>query len=313
MPMRVLNTAPRLQDLTAETLRRTSRIARIQFPPDTLALKLQERLADLLEADAAFGLLLDVPVASHGMCLGASVWVFVDDQTCERFRHVPIETLDDWIVNDVLRPGTVQSSSEIARRNASEGLHMFILYFQADDAHLSDDARQRVIQAMMTGIFPRGYNLRTLTGHVRSRAQVSSGIQAGTTLLRPERLAPGPEDEILPFPVLLQAERTRVPVASWVGGAFVWSKPRFRFSPAEQRSLMLALRGLADEEIATECGISRSTVKKRWDSIFARVVDADPDMLDRAPGERLARRGREKRRVLLHYLSTHLEELRPYG
>jgi DNA-binding CsgD family transcriptional regulator len=313
--MRMLkpNTAPRLQDLTVRTLSRTNRIAGIQFPPDALALKLQERLTELLEADAAFGLLLDIPVGSNGMCLAASAWVFVDDETCQRFRDVPIESLDDWIVSDVLRLGTVQSSSEIARRNASEGLHMLILYFQADDAHLSDDARRHVIQAMMADVFPRGYNLRTLTGHVRYRSQVSSGIQAGTTLLRPERLAPGSEDE-LPLPALLHVERTRVPVASWIGGAFVWSQPRFRFSPAEQRSLMLALRGLSDDEIATECGISRSTVKKRWDSIFGRVAEAEPEMFDTPSAERSApRRGREKRSVLLQYLSTHPEELRPYG
>ena len=314
--MRILkpNTAPRLQDLTVRTLSRTNRIARMQFPPDALARRFQERLAVLLEAEAAFGLLLDVPVGGYGMCLGASAWVFVNDQTYERFRDVPIESLDDWIIDDLLRPSIVQSSAEIARRNAREGLHMFVLYFQADDAHLSDDARLHVIQAMMTDVLPRGYNLRTLTGHARYRSQVSSGIQAGTTLLRPERLAPGSEDELLTLPALLQAERARVPVASWIGGAFVWSQPRFRFSPAEQRSLMLALRGLSDEEIATECGISRSTVKKRWDSIFERVTEAEPEMFDTQSAERSAqRRGREKRSVLLHYLSTHPEELRRYG
>lgn len=148
---------------------------------------------------------------------------------------------------------------------------------------------------------------------VRYRSQVSSGIQAGTTLLRPERLAPGSEDELLPLPALLQAERTRVPVASWIGGAFVWSKPRFQFSPTEQRSLMLALRGLSDEGIATAGGISRSTVKKRWDSIFGRVAEADPEMFDTPSAERSTpRRGREKRGLLLHYLRTHPEELTPY-
>jgi DNA-binding CsgD family transcriptional regulator len=310
-----LNTSsPRLRDLTPQTLERTDPIARIQFPSVGLARKLQERLADLLRAGAAFGAVLEVPLGLEGVCLGAATWVFVDDLTCDRFRDVPIESLDDWIVNDVLRPGTVHSVSEIARLNASDGLHLFLLYFQADDAHLSDDGRLRVIQAMMADLFPRGYNLRTLTGHVRYRAQVTSGIQAGATLLRPKYLAPGPEDEVLPFPALMQAERNRISVASWIAGAFAWSRPRFNFSLAEQRSLTLALRGLSDEEIATECRISRSTVKKRWDSLLRRVVEVDRNLFDSAPADRSDhRRGREKRRVLLHYLSSHPEELTPHA
>jgi hypothetical protein len=306
--------SPKLQDLSLQTLERTDPIARTLFPPVTLALTLQQRLAALLHAHAAFGTLLEVPLGAEGVCLGAAAWVFVNDQTYERFRDVPIESLDDWIVNDVLRPGTVQSVSQIARLNASDGLHLFMLYFQADDARLSDNGRLRVIQAMMTDVLPRGYNLRSLTGRVRYRAQVTSGTLAGATLLRPHDLAPGAEDEFLPFPVLMHAERTRISSASWIGGAFVWSKPRFDFSPAEQRSLTLALRGLSDEEIATVCRVSRSTVKKRWDSLFARATEVDRDFFEGAPTERSERaRGREKRKVLLHYLRAHPEELRPHG
>ena len=153
-----------------------------------------------------------------------------------------------------------------------------------------------------------------MTGHVRYRAQVTSGIHAGAELLRPERIPPGPEDELLPYPALLHAARTRLSPASSIGGAFVWSRPRFHFSPAEQRSLTLALRGMSDEQIAAECTVSRSTVKKRWDSLFARVVHVDPGLFESGPAERPANgRGREKRQVLLNYLAAHPEELRPYA
>lgn len=59
---------------------------------------------------------------------------------------------------------------------------------------------------------------------------------------------------------------------------------------------------------------SPNTVKKLWQSIYARVEAVDPRVLNPngvAGDEDPRTRGPEKRRHLLDYLRYHLEELRP--
>jgi len=107
------------------------------------------------------------------------------------------------------------------------------------------------------------------------------------------------------------ADRYTVPAASWVSSIFVWRPPQFAFRPAEQRTLILALRGQSDEEIVRRCRISRSTLKKRWDLILSRVESIEPGFFARRPTP--GRRGPEKRSSLLIYLKAHPEELRPYS
>ena len=87
--------------------------------------------------------------------------------------------------------------------------------------------------------------------------------------MRADPLPPTDDGGLLTHPVLVRAERETVDYASWVAKLFVWSKPKFGLSAAEQRTLTLALRGVKDEEIAALCRVSPSTIKKRWDSIVS--------------------------------------------
>jgi DNA-binding NarL/FixJ family response regulator len=124
---------------------------------------------------------------------------------------------------------------------------------------------------------------------------------------------PPPADDLFPHPVLITADRETVEFATWVSSAFVSRRPRLRFTTAEQRTLALAVRGYSDSEIASSCGVSGSTVKKRWDSILARVSAEALDVLKEAQtAESPGRRGVEKRTNLISYIAAHPEELRPY-
>lgn len=100
---------------------------------------------------------------------------------------------------------------------------------------------------------------------------------------------------------------------SWVGALFDYQAPRVGFSGAEQRMLLAALSGATDEKLAEELGISPSTVKNNWRSIYDRAGSHLPELFSvDAPGDaRASERGKEKRRHLLAYLREHLEELRP--
>jgi hypothetical protein len=102
---------------------------------------------------------------------------------------------------------------------------------------------------------------------------------------------------------------------SWVGILFDYRPPRLGFSPAEQRLLLSALSGESgtDEELAGPLGVSLSTVKKMWLSIYRRVADCMPELIPGSFGAQsgASERGKEKKRHLLAYLREHPEELRP--
>lgn len=95
--------------------------------------------------------------------------------------------------------------------------------------------------------------------------------------------------------------------------AFFPAAPRFSFTPRQQGVLRCALAGQTDVAIAANLGLSLVTVKKLWNSIYARVAArAAPTAPGTPPPDSPRRqRGSERRRTLLNYLRQHPEELRP--
>ncbi len=87
---------------------------------------------------------------------------------------------------------------------------------------------------------------------------------------------------------------------------FFAPKPLFGFSSGEQRLLELALLGVSDELATEELHLSDDAVKKRWRSIYRKVEMVNPEIFNGVKS------GTTRRKSLLHYLSRHLEELRPY-
>jgi hypothetical protein len=99
---------------------------------------------------------------------------------------------------------------------------------------------------------------------------------------------------------------------TWVGTLFDYHRPVLGFSRAEQRLLSSALSGATDDEqLATALGISRPAVKKRWLSIYRRVEDHLPALIEPAVKSEVTSRGKEKRRRVLAHLRERPEELRP--
>jgi hypothetical protein len=93
---------------------------------------------------------------------------------------------------------------------------------------------------------------------------------------------------------------------------FVFRPPIACFRPSEQRLLQAALRGLTDEELADELGVSLSFVKKAWQAIYERAIGRIPELFPIGfPQELEGERGKGKKQRLLSYVRNHLEELRP--
>ena len=93
---------------------------------------------------------------------------------------------------------------------------------------------------------------------------------------------------------------------SWIGVLFEYRPPQFGFGRGEQRLLLAALHGGTDRELSDALGISLTTVKKTWRSIYARVAARSPDLIaanSAADGdEAMPERGREKKHPLIAYL-----------
>lgn len=87
--------------------------------------------------------------------------------------------------------------------------------------------------------------------------------------------------------------------------------PRFGLTGAAQRVLQRALLSQTDSEIAADLGISQDAVKKTWRLIYQRVDDVAPHLFRTVHPTAHLHRSAERRRYLLDYLRTHLEELRP--
>jgi len=98
-----------------------------------------------------------------------------------------------------------------------------------------------------------------------------------------------------------------------LGALFDYHPPMLGFNRSEQRLLSCALPGPTDEQLTEALGMSLSTVKKMWISIYRRVEGSLPELIsDSFSSDTPASgRGREKRRRLLAYLREHPEELRP--
>jgi DNA-binding NarL/FixJ family response regulator len=82
-----------------------------------------------------------------------------------------------------------------------------------------------------------------------------------------------------------------------------------QLSTVQQRLLLHALNGRADEEIAEAEGVTLDAVKKRWSNLFDEVSAKNGSLLP-GVGEN-GRRGAEKRGKLPDYIRQHPQELRP--
>ncbi len=96
---------------------------------------------------------------------------------------------------------------------------------------------------------------------------------------------------------------------SALGRVAMVGPPRYGFSEAERDLMRVALHGLTDQAIAEKMGLSLVTIKKRWESIYAKVRErAYEHALELAGEEEGAKIGR---RQVIQMVTEHPEEFRP--
>lgn len=159
----------------------------------------------------------------------------------------------------------------------------------------------------------RGYKFKEILIEATGEEAREEALRAGFRMLNDytryyQEHPPQPPLHAHPYLLHLTREAASGNTGSSTSYAFAYTPPRFFFTAREQEVLRLAMAGAEDAEIAAVLGLSIWTIHSRWKSIYTRVQKGMPVLL---PDQDEGRRGAEKRRVLLHYLQTHPEELRP--
>lgn len=246
--------------------------------------------------------------------VGFGISVFATDDFTERVLaghpFLSRAFLEQWETG----PRPYLKTDEVAEANANDGLNLIILHYGwCKDVAPQDLGTIQILQTERFVYQHAGYLTKTYVHEVFGPAlrefMIGGGMQVKHDYREPqwrEPLARVMEDD-WPYLTMHGSEPSRPGTLA----SFFRSKgtrPRFAFSPAEQRLLLLALEGRSDEDLASAMGISEWTVKKRWQNVYAKVEAVDATIVSPHTDDKL----RQRRRYLLAHLREHLEELRPF-
>jgi DNA-binding CsgD family transcriptional regulator len=164
--------------------------------------------------------------------------------------------------------------------------------------------------------FHNGYRIAAVINEVfgvRSAEYMTAGgfrLMEDFQKRSPQMFAGLPADQY-PYLFMLRREWVEPAAVNPLTQLFYAPAPRIGFSATERRVLERALLNESDGSIARNLGVSDDTVKKIWRNIHERVGQNAGYLLPEEHRRADGARGQEKRRHLLEYLRTHLEELRP--
>jgi hypothetical protein len=191
------------------------------------------------------------------------------------------------------------------------------LHFGLRNHDLSDPRTAQVLNVGSAAFyfFHSGYRIRTILNEVYGEQAARYMERGGLRLLHDFRQSSpaafgGVADDELPYFFALRQEWVEPAAISPLSELFTAHPPRIYFSAAERKILERALLNETDAAIAEALGISRNAVVKSWRGIYERVNRQLPQMIPKS-GATASGRGQEKRRHLLLYLRSHMEELRP--
>jgi DNA-binding CsgD family transcriptional regulator len=263
--------------------------------------------------------IVDDPSRPHPESIqGFGASAFVTDAFAEEFFSRPRNYLDAALYERILDgQSPVLSIPQIARANAADGVNLVVLNFGLRNHDIGDAQTQRVLQGGTTAFFAlhAGYRIKSVLNEVFG-ARAAHYMEAGG--FRPLVVVSGDDTHAAADdrPHLFGMRREWIEPAAVhpFSSLFHTARPQIGFSAAEQRVLVRALMNQPDPEIAASLGLSVDAVKKTWRRIYERVSRRIPFLI--RDGERAAggeRRTVEKRRYLIEYLRTHLEEVRPWA
>jgi hypothetical protein len=285
----------------------------------TLLKHLRPAWVKLIRSQAMQPILIEDTGSRAPDIAGCGASVFVNDQFLARLKADPMVWLGPELVRRALsNDGSILPPKAIREAYSRQGLNVAVW---AGTVHpMRPEYSLELMRAF--AYQHTGYRLKELVTQPHEFELTRMTINAGTLLWHASEGcyrdgSSEPIEELSAKPFLLGATRALAfengaIVGSWLSSLFSYEPPRIYFRPAEQRLLLAALRGLTDEDLADELGISLSAVKKTWRSVYRRASQASlPELPLSATAAIETKRGKEKKQPLLEYLRRHMEELRP--
>ena len=291
---------------------RTSSVIRKQL------IQLWERL---VAADAkTFAVIEDLEQTYPANIEAFGLSVFVTDQFAEEFCASPRPSLPALVYERMLAgEHVILDSQELLRANTTTGINIVALHFGMRNEDLADARTAQVLAAGSAAFyfFHGGYCVNWVINEVYGEQAAHYMEAGGFRLVRNfQKETPAAFADISPahYPYLFLLRRDWIEPGAVNPLSMLLSKPappRIFFSNTERRVLERALLNESDAQICAGLGVSVDAVKKTWRSIYARVSRQASFLIPASDLGPSGSRGQEKRRHLLEYLRTHLEELRP--
>jgi len=262
----------------------------------------------LLESRCANGGVVEEHEGASQRIVGFGFSLFLTDDFLREVResdspHISHVLIAAWKAGR--RPWL--SLPEIRQSNRGEGLNLLILHTVMGLPEMTEESRAAVRDRMIDDLFAnhQGYNIKYVVKEVFGSDDRDRHLQFGFRQVNDYGVSEGPGRQ----PYLLGISRAEAldPASEgrYIRGLFRYVEPVCRLTPADQELVQLALAGLGESAIAEALGISKESVKSRWDSIYSHI----PVSLEGKLG--LSEKGLGRGRVLLQWLREHPEEWRP--
>src|SRR4029079_19421344 len=255
-------------------------------------------LANVIESDR--------PIAGHRI-VACGMGVFVSSGFADQDISNPRPGLNSRIIEGVASgQPMVLSRSEIGEGNAGEGIDFVNMYGTWRDGIMNDEQLAEVHALLGTSFVEHfaGYRFNRVLKEAVGDSRMALARATGTYRL----IADFPESQSALF-VVTRDSALAAPY-SVAAKMYRYQGPALRLRPAEQKLLAAALSGKTDAELSADLGLSIEAIKKRWMSIFARIDEFKPEILNDA-GLDSDGRGPQKRHRVAAYIRAHPEELRP--
>jgi len=275
----------------------------------------------VLHSESKRAVVIEEVNGSQATICFVGVSVFVGDDFVREIKSSPLFWFGPQLATRIMRGDSpLLSDRQVREANSCGGLTMITW----EGCIHPDFEKHSEIYRMIISLFieeHRGYLWKeVIASQMESLERLQWTIKTGGLLWQPEygryieSLEMDPREFIRkPHIVGMTKEIERRRPGSWVGALFDYRPPQIGFSRSEQRLLLSALSGRTAEELSNDLGVSGSTIKNTWRSIYNRAASRLPGLFldDSQADGRVSERGKEKRRHLLAYLRDHPEELRP--
>jgi hypothetical protein len=248
------------------------------------------------------------PLGGHRI-VACGMGVFVAKEFADRELANPQPGLNSRIIAGLASgESVVLDRAEIAEGNAGEGLDFVNMYGTWRHGVMNDEQLAEVHALLGTSFVEHfaGYRFNRVLKEAIGGSNIALARATGTYRLVAE--FEGSESALF----VVTRENALAAPYSVAAKMYRYREPVLRLRPAEQELLVAALAGKTDAELSADLDLSIEAVKKRWMSVFDRVDQFRPEILELSDPSSDSR-GPQKRHRIDAYDRAHPEELRPYS